>query len=78
MNILITGGTGFIGVELITNLIRNNYNITVLTRQLNKSSTNKAIKFVNNTSQINLNTIPSLAMAKILYKEYLMEKKDQL
>jgi len=56
MNILITGGTGFIGVELITNLIRNNYNITVLTRQLNKSSTNKAIKFVNNTSQIKINT----------------------
>ena len=32
MKVFISGGTGFIGVELINKLIKENYNITMLTR----------------------------------------------
>lgn len=37
MNILITGGTGFIGSHLIKRLQKDNHNITVLTRNINNA-----------------------------------------
>lgn len=37
MNILITGGTGLIGQTLIKNLLLNNHNVTVITRNIKKA-----------------------------------------
>ena len=55
MNILITGGTGFIGVELTKFLTNNNCFVTIITRQIDKVTTNNSIHFIKSISQINSN-----------------------
>ena len=37
--VLLTGGTGLVGTELIKHLIRHNYQVTVLTRDIQKATT---------------------------------------
>ena len=53
MNILITGGTGFIGSALIKRLLQKGYNLIVLSRSLQDSSS--STKFIKSLSQINHN-----------------------
>lgn len=51
MNLLITGGTGFIGKQLIQHLAENGHNIIVLTRDKNRVSGN--VKAISNVNEIN-------------------------
>ncbi|MCB0852970.1 MAG: TIGR01777 family oxidoreductase [Bacteroidetes bacterium] len=44
MNILITGGTGFIGSRLVKHLVKNEHQVTILTRS-EKSSSNRYITY---------------------------------
>lgn len=53
MNILITGGTGFIGSTLTKRLLQKGYNLIVLSRSLQDSS--PSTKFIKSLSQINHN-----------------------
>ena len=46
MRCLVTGGSGFIGSHLVDELIKQNHQITVLDKILNKNLKNKKIKFV--------------------------------
>ena len=38
MKILITGGTGFVGTQLTSRLIKDNHEVTILTRSLKKGT----------------------------------------
>ena len=52
MNILITGGTGFIGSALVNSLINNkNFNLIIMSRQNLKI---KGIRLISSTREINL------------------------
>lgn len=52
MNILITGGTGFIGSALVNSLINNkNFNLIIMSRQNLKI---KDIRLISSTREINL------------------------
>jgi uncharacterized protein (TIGR01777 family) len=53
MNILISGGTGFIGTALCSQLINKNHTIVVKTRQL--EWLNSKIKTINELSEITIN-----------------------
>ena len=82
MNILITGGTGFIGSALIKRLLQKGYNLIVLSRSLQDSSS--STKFIKSLSEINHNekidVIINLAGAPInkrwsnSYKQELISK----
>ena len=50
MNILITGGTGFVGSYLVDFLMRNDFNITILTR--NKNKVIDGIKAISDVNEI--------------------------
>ena len=43
MNILITGGTGFVGGHLVKALIKQNHQVTILTRDASKYNQNKSL-----------------------------------
>lgn len=53
LKILVTGGTGFIGKELVANLLSQNYQVVVLTRskRLAAKSTNDRLVFINNLKE---------------------------
>lgn len=44
-NILVTGGTGFIGKHLIKRLIEKNYSVRVLSRRIDNVNTNKGLEY---------------------------------
>lgn len=83
MNFLITGGTGFIGKCLIQHLTENGHNITVLTRNKNKTSGN--IKVISDVTEIKssdkIDVIINLAGAPIskrwskAYKQELIDSR---
>ena len=52
MKFLITGGTGFIGKKLVSFLIQNNHEITILTRN-NKKINNSSINAIEDLASIN-------------------------
>ena len=52
MKFLITGGTGFIGKKLVSFLIQNNHEITILTRN-NKKINNNSINAIEDLASIN-------------------------
>ncbi len=58
MRALVTGGTGFIGQALIPFLLRKEYRITVLTRQVEKLGTNDDynISYIDSLDAINNDT----------------------
>ena len=45
MNITILGGTGFVGLSLLSNLAKTKYNVTVITR--NRESNKKILVYPN-------------------------------
>lgn len=79
MNILITGGTGFIGRKLVQYLVEKGNNITVLTRNKNKLS--RDIKAILDVSEIEntdkIHAIINLAGATIS-KRWSKEYKQEL
>jgi uncharacterized protein (TIGR01777 family) len=56
---LITGGTGFIGSELVTNLLEDGHRVTVLTRNPEKTgkSLNKETRLIRSVQDINSDAI---------------------
>lgn len=52
MKFLITGGTGFIGKKLVSFLIQNNHEITILTRN-NKKINSNSINAIEDLASIN-------------------------
>ena len=55
MNFLITGGTGFIGTHLVDLLLRNNYNVTVITDNQYKIKNNQ-ITIISSLSHLQYKT----------------------
>jgi len=53
--VLLTGGTGFIGKELTNELIKNNYQLTILTRS--NLTNNDSITYIQNLDQVDFNQI---------------------
>ncbi len=79
MNILITGGTGFIGSYLVKMLLEQGHNITILSRNQRKAQSN--IRFIGHVSEISDNetieAIINLAGANIS-KRWTQAYKDEL
>ena len=52
MNVLITGGNGFLGYNIVNLLLQQNYNVLVLSRNFNRftETKNKRLKLVNITT----------------------------
>jgi len=85
LNILITGGTGFIGSHLIEYFLKQQYNIIVLSRKIKKNANN--LKYILNLDSIKDNTkidiIINLAGAPIdknwtkKYKKILLNSRIQ-
>lgn len=80
MNILITGGTGFIGSTLVQTLISQNHQLTIFSRQ-SKHNT-QAVTFVQNFAKFqNLNefdAVINLAGEPIFDKAWTDKQKTQL
>ena len=84
MNILITGGTGFIGQSLCKQLLQHNHSLIVLTRDIAKAQ-----KIVGHTSQlisclaeispsVKIDAIINLAGAPIADKRWTLPRKKEL
>ena len=52
---LITGATGFIGSKLCQELLQDGHQIVALTRQKNKISAHKNLKYINDLDDENFN-----------------------
>jgi uncharacterized protein (TIGR01777 family) len=80
MNYLITGGTGFIGSELVKKLVQKGDAVTVLTRKKNQK--NPSVRFINNFSEIDQNEkidcIINLAGEPIAAKKWSRKQKEIL
>ena len=62
-NIMITGGTGFIGSHLIYELINNEYNVAILCRK--ESKLDKFKNIINKNATLYINIIFSLIIRKV-------------
>ena len=71
MNILITGGTGFIGTQLVNHLLKEGHKIIVLIHN-KKPSTNDSARYISNFNELNhtenIDVIINLAGAPISKK----------
>lgn len=80
MNYLITGGTGFIGSELVKKLVQKGDAVTVLTRKENQK--NSSVRFINSFSEIDQNEkidcIINLAGEPIAAKKWSRKQKEIL
>lgn len=81
MQILLTGGTGFIGQKLVQQLLLNGDNLTVLTRQKNLQSTPK-LKFVRSLAAFDdlnqFDAVINLAGEPIFAKRWSEAQKQKL
>ncbi|QLB41224.1 TIGR01777 family oxidoreductase [Mannheimia pernigra] len=82
MKILITGGTGFIGTELVKRLAFENHHLTLLTRDKNVKSDDKQIEYCYSLDKfVDLNefdAVINLAGEPIFDKRWTEEYKRQL
>ncbi len=80
MNYLITGGTGFIGSELVKKLVQKGDTVTVLSRKKNQK--NPSVRFINNFSEIDQNEeidcVINLAGEPIAAKKWSRKQKEIL
>jgi uncharacterized protein (TIGR01777 family) len=80
MNYLITGGTGFIGSELVKKLVQKGDSVTVLSRKKNQK--NSSVRFVGNFSEIDQNEkidcVINLAGEPIAAKKWSRKQKEIL
>lgn len=80
MNILITGGTGFIGNHLSQQLVAQGHQLTILSRQV-KSDT-QAVKFIQNFTKFenldDFDAVINLAGEPIFAKAWTAKQKEKL
>jgi len=80
MNYLITGGTGFIGSELVKKLVQKGNSVTVLSRKKNQK--NSSVRFIGNFSEIDQNEkidcVINLAGEPIAAKKWSRKQKEIL
>ncbi|HLR73739.1 MAG TPA: TIGR01777 family oxidoreductase [Virgibacillus sp.] len=80
MNILISGGTGFVGSALTNALIRKGHHIFICTRSANKKSTHKQVQFVSYDvlgHLPNMDAVINLA-GESLFGYWTSDKKEQI
>lgn len=83
MNILITGGTGLIGKQLVNQLLTRNHHITVLTRNTDKAAKllPSKVKLINKLSLEdieNVDTVINLAGEPIADKRWSIKQKNTI
>ncbi len=75
MNVVVAGGTGFIGQKIVSSLLENNHKVFVLTRNLEKHKNT----FSNDVNIIDWKTVnPSLLSTTNILIKLNGEKVDQL
>ncbi len=74
---LITGATGFIGSKLCQELLLDGHQIVALTRQKNKISTDKNLKYINNLDEENFNYDAIVNLAGAPISVYWTQKNQQ-
>jgi uncharacterized protein (TIGR01777 family) len=74
---LITGATGFIGSKLCQELLLDGHQIVALTRQKNKISTHKNLKYINNLENENFNYDIVVNLAGAPISQYWTQKNQQ-
>ncbi|WP_088072332.1 TIGR01777 family oxidoreductase [Gottfriedia luciferensis] len=83
MKILLTGGTGFIGSQLIKEFIRNEYQCYIVTRNIGKS-TNPFVTYINwdqltsNSFQESIDIVINLAGESINSGRWTKQLKDKI
>ena len=81
-NVLMTGGTGFLGSALTRSLINRGFTVTVLSRDSNKNNPTANLKFINSLSDIgvsyNYDIFINLAGAPIFDQRWTPERKALL
>ncbi|HLR14947.1 MAG TPA: TIGR01777 family oxidoreductase, partial [Bacillota bacterium] len=80
MNILISGGTGFVGSALTNALIRKGHHIFICTRSANKKSTHKQVQFVSYDALGNLPNMDAVInlAGESLFGYWTSDKKEQI
>lgn len=82
MNILITGGTGFIGTELVKKLKSENHHLTLLVRDKEKKSDDKQITYCHSLDEFSdlndFDAVINLAGEPIFDKRWTEEQKRKL
>jgi uncharacterized protein (TIGR01777 family) len=78
MNILITGGTGFIGKELHTFLVQNGHQVKILSRKGGDYSWNLEQKTIDSNTLEGIDCIVHLAGAGIADKRWTSARKAEL
>ena len=85
MNILVTGGTGFVGKALVESLLSRGDSVTVLTRSIEKAQTifpEKTPKFLTALSTLKdlnaFDAVINLAGEPIFDKRWTVQQKEKL
>ena len=85
MNILVTGGTGFVGKPLVESLLSRGDTVTVLTRSIEKAQSvfsKKTPQFLTALSTLKdlntFNAVINLAGEPIFDKKWTVQQKEKL
>jgi len=80
MNLFITGGTGFIGSALCSRLLKDNHNITILTRHPEKVKppVNAIAAITQLTTDVTFDVVINLAGEPIANKRWSSSQKQQI